>query len=221
MEFNAFSEHACINCAHHKNDQKTEPFSWKIKRNSRRELVCDFSNMLVQLWTTPQKMGLGGSHTVTKNSHLSLVFAYQDKAVVHFLNMLVQIVLTTKMTKNPASFDWKSKEQAHLPLDPPTYLYISLSLSSISLSLSLSLSPPLSPLWPHRTSWMNRFLFFGGSWWSWAQGILGALKGCHWFFFWCWPSWAQDALEQLKGCHWFLGSCWPQQPNTNIIQFVL
>jgi hypothetical protein len=31
MEFNAFSEHACINCAHHKNDQKTAPFHGKSK----------------------------------------------------------------------------------------------------------------------------------------------------------------------------------------------
>ena len=121
----SFSEHACTNCAHHKNDQKSSFFWLKIKRTSPPPP-----------WST------------------------------------------------------------HIPI------YISLSPLSLSLSLSLS---PLSPLWPHRTSWMNRYLFFGGSWWSWAQGILGALKGCHWCFFWCWPSWAQNALEQLKGCHWFLG----------------
>ena len=131
----------------------------------------------------------------------ALVFAYQDRAGVHFLNMLVQIVFSQKSAEKLISFDWlpqggsQSKEQAHLPLDPPTYL----------LSLSLSLSSPLPPVVSHDPLNEQASCFLGGCWWSWAQGVLGALKGCHWCFFWCWPSWAQNALEQLKGCHWSLG----------------
>ena len=131
----------------------------------------------------------------------ALVFAYQDRAGVHFLNMLVQIMFTTKSFKKTACFEGiPSKQQAHLPLDPPTYL--------LSLYIYISL-PPISPQWPHRTPWMSKYLSFSG-----GVGDLGPkaswvpLKVAIDVFFVCWPCWAQDALEQLKGCHWSLGSCW-------------
>ena len=132
----------------------------------------------------------------------ALVFAYQDRAGVHFLNMLVQIMFTTKSLKKNSLF-WRNTIKTTSP--PPPW---STHIPPLSLSIYISL-PPLSPQWPHRTPWMSKYLSFSG-----GVGDLGPkaswvpLKVAIDVFFVCWPCWAQDALEQLKGCHWSLGSCW-------------
>ena len=136
----------------------------------------------------------------------ALVFAYQDRAGVHFLNMLVQIMFTTKSLKKTACFEGiPSKQQAHLPLDPPTYL----------LSLSLSLSLPLSPQWPHRTPWMSKHLVF----WV-GVGDLGPkgswvpLKAAIDVFFDVGLLGPRMLWNSLRAAIDLWGSCWPQQANT-------
>ena len=137
----------------------------------------------------------------------ALVFAYQDRAGVHFLNMLVQIVFSQKTDKKLISFDWlpqggsQSKEQAHLPLDPPTYL----------LSLSLSPSPPSGLTGP--LEWAS-ICFLGGVGDLGPKGSWVPLKAAIDVFVDVGPLGPRMPWSSLRAAIDFWGSCWPQQPNT-------